>query len=139
MLYPPVKKFQALPKLRLMFWAAAPLYEPEKTRELPTAAVRAARFWPRTIPEMVLLERRFVPIEVLATTLPLPLVERMELVRLVKPRFVVVAFVWIAFVEKRFVVVAEVPVALTKVKFVRVEEEETKRLVVVAVPNIVRP
>ena len=42
-------------------------------------------------------------------------------------------------VEKRFVVVAEVPVALTKVKFVKVEEEETKRLVVVAVPKTVRP
>jgi len=76
-----------------MFWAEAPVYEPEKVRELPGAAVSAARFWPRTIPLMVLDERRFVPIEVLATTFPEALTERMELVRFEKPKFVVVAFV----------------------------------------------
>jgi len=85
--------------------------------------VSAARFWPRTIPLMVLDERRFVPIDVLATTFPAPLVERIALVRLVKPKFVVVAFVWIAFVEKKFV---EVALPAT-------------RLVVVAPPKIVKP
>ena len=69
------------------------MYEPEKVIGLPTAEVRELRVPPSATPEMVFDERRVVPIEVEATTLPLPLTERMAFARLVKPRFVVVAFV----------------------------------------------
>ena len=61
---------------------------------------------------MVLLERRFVPMVVEATTLPAPLTERIAFERLVKPRFVVVAFVEAAFVANKLVEVAEVVVEL---------------------------
>ena len=81
---------------------------------------------------MVLLESRFVPIDVLATTCPEELTERMAFERPVKARFVVVAFVADKLVEEKFVVVAEVPVAERNVKFCKVVEPETKRFVVVA-------
>ena len=93
MLIVPVNMLQALPKLRLMVWADAPVYEPEKLMGLPAAAERDAKFCPRAMPEMVFDERRLVPIEVLATTFPAPFVERMALARLVKPKLVVVALV----------------------------------------------
>ena len=70
--------------------AAVPVYE------LPTSVaslVRAPRVPPRVTPEIVLAERKFVPIEVVATTPPLAFVERSALLRFTKPKVVVVAFV----------------------------------------------
>ena len=72
-------------RLRPTVLAVPPLYEPEKVK-VWSVAVRLARFCPKAIPEMVLLERRFVPIDVEATTLPLASVERMEFVIPVNPR-----------------------------------------------------
>ena len=118
-------------RLRPTVLAVPPLYEPEKVK-VWSVAVRLARFCPKAIPEMVLLESRFVPIDVLATTCPEELTERIALVNPVKARFVVVAFVADKLVEEKFVVVAEVPVAERNVKFCKVVEPETKRFVVVA-------
>ena len=53
--------------------------------------MRAFRVPPKTTPEMVFEERRFVPMLVVETTTPEALVARRAEARLVKPRFVVVA------------------------------------------------
>ena len=58
-----------------------------------SVAERAARFCPRAMPLMVLEERRFVPIVVVATTSPEEFVPRRAFARFVKPKYVVVAFV----------------------------------------------
>ena len=93
-------------------------------------AVRAARFCPRAIPEMVFDERRFVPIVVVATTWPFPFVPRRALDKLVKKRFVWRAFVEkrlveVAFVATKFVVVAFVEVAFVLERFAMVEDART--------------
>ena len=95
-------------RLRPTVLAVPPLYEPEKVK-VWSVAVRLARFCPKAIPEMVLLERRFVPIDVEATTLPEELTERMAFERPVKPRFVVVALVPVAVRNVKFERVVEAP------------------------------
>ena len=97
----------ALPRLRPMVRAMAPVYVSEKVRVL-SVAVRLARVPPRAIPEMVEFWSWLLPMVVVETRPPeLFAATRVLAVREETARVVLVALVEVALSERRVLIVVE--------------------------------